>query len=140
LRSNRKKPSSPILMPNLTKPSSPILKPNRRKLSTFVLRLNQETRAPRLLVHSADLTQCHPTSQSLSHRVPDLCNHPWSSAPCLLLMPRSSSLPTMPHLPPAQMRQANVILHTNKIKVVEPSKCLGFEFKPRQVNDSSQSN
>jgi hypothetical protein len=38
------------------------------------------------------------------------------------------------------MRQANVILHTNKIKVVELPKCPGFEFKPRQVNDSSQSN
>jgi hypothetical protein len=38
------------------------------------------------------------------------------------------------------MRQANMILHTNKIKVVEPPKCCGFEFKPCQVNDSSQSN
>jgi hypothetical protein len=28
----------------------------------------------------------------------------------------------------------------NKIKVVEPPKCSGFEFKPYQVNDSSQSN
>jgi hypothetical protein len=33
-----------------------------------------------------------------------------------------------------------VILHTNKIKVVEPLKCPGFKFKPHQVNDLSQSN
>jgi hypothetical protein len=38
------------------------------------------------------------------------------------------------------MRQANVILHTNKIKVVQPPKYPVFEFKPRRVNDSSQTN
>jgi hypothetical protein len=36
---------------------------------------------------------------SSSHRVPDLCDHPQSSAPDLLLLPRSSSLSAMPHLP-----------------------------------------
>jgi hypothetical protein len=41
--------------------------------STLVLRLNQETRTPRLLVHGADCTQRHSTSQSSSHRVSDLC-------------------------------------------------------------------
>jgi hypothetical protein len=41
--------------------------------STLVLRLNQETRTPRLLVYGADYTQRHSTSQSSSHRVPDLC-------------------------------------------------------------------
>jgi hypothetical protein len=71
------------------------------KPSTLVLRLNQEIRAPRLYVHGADRTWCHLTSQSSGHRVPDLCDYPWSSAPGLLLLPRSSSLHVMPHLPPA---------------------------------------
>jgi hypothetical protein len=35
------------------------------------------------------------------HRVPDLCDHPRSSAPGLLILPRFSSLHAMPHLPPA---------------------------------------
>jgi hypothetical protein len=38
------------------------------------------------------------------------------------------------------MRQANVILHMNKINVVEPPKCPGFKFKPHKVNHSSHSN
>jgi hypothetical protein len=71
------------------------------KPSTLVLRLNQETRAPRLHVHGADRTRCHSTSRSPDHRVPDLCDHPRSSAPGLLLLPLSSSLHAMPHLPPA---------------------------------------
>jgi hypothetical protein len=71
------------------------------KLSTLVLRLNQDTHAPRLHVHGADRTQCYPTSRSLGHWVPDLCNHPRSSALGLLLLPWSSSLHVMPHLPPA---------------------------------------
>jgi hypothetical protein len=48
------------------------------KPSTLVLRLNQETHAPRLHVHGLR-----------------------SSAPGLLLLPWSSSLDVMPHLPPA---------------------------------------
>jgi hypothetical protein len=57
------------------------------KLSTLVLRLNQEIRAPRLHVHGADRTRRHLTSRSPGHRVPDLYDHPWSSAPGLLLLP-----------------------------------------------------
>jgi hypothetical protein len=64
------------------------------------LRLNQETCAPRLHVHGAGRTRRHPTSRSPDHRVPDLCDHPRSSAPGLLLLSRSSSLHVMPHLPP----------------------------------------
>jgi hypothetical protein len=67
----------------------------------MVLRLNQEIHVPRLHVHGADRTWHHPTSRSPSHRVPDMCDHPQSSAPGLLLLPRSSSLHAMPHLPPA---------------------------------------
>jgi hypothetical protein len=70
-------------------------------MSSLVLRLNQETHAPHLDVHGADRTQRHPTSRSPGHRVPDLCDHPQSSTPGLLLLPQSSSLHVMPHLPPA---------------------------------------
>jgi hypothetical protein len=65
------------------------------------LRVNQETRAPSLHVPGGDRTRRHPTSRPSGHRVPDLCDHPRSSAPGLLLLPRSSSLHAMPHLPPA---------------------------------------
>jgi hypothetical protein len=71
------------------------------KPSTLILRLNQETRAPRLYVHSADRTRRHLTSRSPGHRVPDLYDHPRSSAPGLLLLLQSSSLHVMPHLSPA---------------------------------------
>jgi hypothetical protein len=67
----------------------------------LVLRLNQETRSPSLHVLGADRTRRHLTSRPPGHRVPDLCDHPRSSAPGLLLLPRSSSLHAMPHLPPA---------------------------------------
>jgi hypothetical protein len=63
--------------------------------------LNQEIHAPHLHVHGADRTRCHPTSRSPVHRVPDLSDHPQSSAAGLLLLPRSSSLHAMPHLRPA---------------------------------------
>jgi hypothetical protein len=72
-----------------------------RNRSTLVLRLNEETHAPRLHVHGADRTRRHPTSRLPGHRVPDLCDHPWSSALGLLLLPRSMSRHAMPHLPPA---------------------------------------
>jgi hypothetical protein len=71
------------------------------KTIPMLLRLNQETRASHLLVHGADYTQLHLTSRSFSHRVSDLCDHPCCSAPGLLLLLRSSSLPAMPHLPHA---------------------------------------
>jgi hypothetical protein len=71
------------------------------KPSTLVLRLNQETRVSRLHVYGADRTQCHPTSRSPGYWVPDICDHPRSSAPGLLLLPRSLLLHVMPHLPPA---------------------------------------
>jgi hypothetical protein len=67
---------------------------------TLVLRLNQKTHAPHLYVHDADRTRRHPTSQPPDHRVPDMCDHPRSSAPGLLLLPWSSSQHVMPHLPP----------------------------------------
>jgi ribonuclease HI len=84
--------------------------------------------------------QCHPTSQSSDHRVPDLCDHPRPSVTGLRLLPWSSSLPTMPHLPPGHHEiSKHDSPHDTKIKVKLP-KYPEFEFKPRQVNDSSQSN
>jgi hypothetical protein len=71
------------------------------KTVRVVLRLNQETHAPSLYVPGADRTRRHPTSRPSDHQVPDMCDHPRSSAPGLLLLPRSSSLHAMPHLPPA---------------------------------------
>jgi hypothetical protein len=92
------------------------------------------------VVYSADRTRCHPTSRSSDHRVPDLCHRPRSSALGLLVLPRSSSLPTMLHLPPAhQLTSKHDSPHDTKIRVKLP-KCPGFEFKPHQVNHSSQSN
>jgi hypothetical protein len=70
------------------------------KPSTLVLRINQETRAPRPHVHSADRTRRYPTSRSPGHWVPDLCDHLRSSAPGHLFLSRYSSLHAMPHLPP----------------------------------------
>jgi hypothetical protein len=57
----------------ITKLQQPVLRPNWEKPSILVLRLNQETRAPHLLVHSANRTQRLPTSRSSDHRVSDLC-------------------------------------------------------------------
>jgi hypothetical protein len=65
------------------------------------LRLNQETHAPSLYVPGANHTRRHPTSRPPGYRVPNLCDHPRSFAPDLLLLSWSSSLHAMPHLPPA---------------------------------------
>jgi hypothetical protein len=83
------------------KPSQWFWGQTTNKPSILVLRLNQETRTPSLHVHGADRTRRHPTSRLPGHQVPNLCNHPRSSAPGLLLLPWSSSLHAMPHLPPA---------------------------------------
>jgi hypothetical protein len=110
------------------------------KSYTLVLRLNQETLTPCLHVHGADRTQRHLTSRSSGHQVPDQCDHPRSSAPGLLLLPRSSSLPTMTHLPPAHHETSKRDSpNGTKIKVKQ-TQCPRFEFKPCQVNDLSQSN
>jgi hypothetical protein len=109
-------------------------------LRWFCHRLDQETRAPHLHMHGANRTRRHPTSRSSGHRVPDLSDHPQSSAPGLLLPPRSLSLPTMSHLALAhhETSKRNSPNET-RIKVKQP-KCPRFKFKPRQVNDSSQTN
>jgi hypothetical protein len=100
--SNRQKPSSPVLMSNWQKPSEWFRGETTHKPSTLVLRINQETCAPHLHVHGANRTRAHPISQSHGHQVLDLCDHLWSSAPCLLLLSRPSSLHVIPYMPHAQ--------------------------------------
>jgi hypothetical protein len=110
--------------PKPEKPSPPVLRPNRRKpfqwfwgqtidkLSTLVLRLNQETRTPRLHVHSADRTRRHPTTEYPTcatilgplHQVSYSYHDPRCCTSC-----RTYHLHTT--------RQANMILQTNKLKV-----------------------
>jgi hypothetical protein len=84
----------------------------------LVLRLNQETRASSLHVTGADHTRRHPTSRPSGHWVPDLCDHPRSSAPGLLLLSRSSSLHAMPHLPSAH-HETSKHDYPNETKVKE---------------------
>jgi hypothetical protein len=92
-----------------------------------------------LHVPGADRTRRYLTSRPPGHQVPDLCDHPWSSAPGLLLLPWSSSLHGMPHLPPVHYKTSKRD-SPNETKVKEKQNYPGFEFKSRQVNDSSQSN
>jgi hypothetical protein len=65
---------------------------------TVDLDFKAQPRNPR---SSSPRARCRPHTAPPGHRVPDLCDHPRSSAPGLLLLPRSSSLHAMPHLPPA---------------------------------------
>jgi hypothetical protein len=85
---------------------------------------------------SPDLPIVQPPSTWL---VPD---HPWSSAPSLLLLPQSSSLSAMSHSPlthhetsnhvsPNWITQSRVTHHINK------PKCIKFKFKLNKVNYSS---
>jgi hypothetical protein len=90
----------------------------RDKPLTLVLRLNQKICASSLHVPGADRTRHHPTSRPSDHRVPDLCDHPRSFAPGLLLLSRSSSLHIMPHLPLAH-HETNKHDSPNKTKVKE---------------------
>jgi hypothetical protein len=119
---NQRKPSRWFWGQTTDKPSQWFWCQNTHKPSTVVLRLNQKTHAPRLHVHSADRAGCHPSSRSSGHRVPDLCDYPRSSVTGLLLLPRSSSLPAMPHLSPAHHKiSKHDSPNETKIKV-KPSK------------------
>jgi hypothetical protein len=93
-----------------------VLRPKPGNPSTLVLRLNHETCTPHLLVHSADRTQRHSTSQLFGHRVPDLC----LTIPGPLHQVSYSCL-NAHHCSPCRtchlhiMRQANTFLHTKQI-------------------------
>jgi hypothetical protein len=94
----------------------------------LVLRLNQETHAPSVHVLGADRTRRHPTSRPPGHRVPDLCYHPRSSAPGLLLLSWSSSLHVMPHLS---------LEHHETSKHDSPNKTKLKEKQNKTVTDSN---
>jgi hypothetical protein len=97
----------------ITKLKLRVLRPKLRNPSTLVLRLNQETRAPRFLMHGVERTQRHPTSWWVDHRVPDLC----LTFPSPLHQVSYSCLDPCRCLPWStcdlhMMRQVNTILHT----------------------------
>jgi hypothetical protein len=89
----------------------------------------------RLHIASTDLSIVRPPSTR------PLLDHPQSSAPDLLLLSRSSSLPAMSHLSPTHHKTSK---HDSSHKIdnsrVEPPKPPGFKFKSWQANYSSQSN
>jgi hypothetical protein len=60
-----------------------------------------------------------------------MLDHPWSSAPSLILLPRSSSLPAMPHLSPTHHETSKCASPHKIDSRVEPPKFLIFKFKPR---------
>jgi hypothetical protein len=65
-------------------------------------------------------------------------DHVRSSAPSLLLLPQFSSLSAMPHL---SLTHHGTSTRVSPYKIdcrVGPLKFLGFKFKPKQVNYSSQ--
>jgi hypothetical protein len=96
----------------------------------LVLRLNKETYASSLHVPGADRTRRHLTSRPPGHRVPNLCDHPRSSASGLLLLSRSSSLHVMPHLPPAHHETSkHDSPNETRIKEKQKQNYPGFKFK-----------
>jgi hypothetical protein len=102
------------ILGQITKPQPPVLRPKPRNPPTLVLMLNQETCASHLLVHGTDHTRYHPTFQSSSHQVLDLC----LTIPGPLHQVFYSCLDPHRYTPCRTcylhaMRQANVILHTN---------------------------
>jgi hypothetical protein len=111
----------PVLRPSREKLSPTGLRPKWRKPSqTINLGFKAQPRNPCSLlhVHGVDCTRCHPTSRPPGHRVSDLCDYSRSSAPGLLLLPRSSSLHAMPQLPPAH-HETNKRDSPSKIKIKE---------------------
>jgi hypothetical protein len=95
---------------------------------------------------SSSCVRCRPHTMSLDlliARPPSnwhVLDHPHSSAPGLLLLLWSSSLPAMLLLPHAHQETSKYVSpHEIRIKV-KLQKYSGFKFKHRHVNDSSQSN
>jgi hypothetical protein len=101
------------------------------------------TKKPALLVSTCQVQTAHGATRPLDrpateyltcatilsplHQVSYSCHDPRRCTPC-----RTYHLHTT--------RQANAILQWNKDKRKTKWNCPGFEFRPRQVNDSSQSN
>jgi hypothetical protein len=64
-------------------------------------------------------------------------DHPQSSASSLVFLPRSTSLPAMPHQSPTHHETSKHISPHETDSRAGPPKFLGFKFKPWQVNYSS---
>jgi hypothetical protein len=65
-------------------------------------------------------------------------DHPQFSAPSLLFLPWSMSLPAMPHLSPTHYETSKHVSPHEIDSRVEPPKFHGFKFNLRRVNYSSQ--
>jgi hypothetical protein len=134
----------------ITKPSTSVLRPKpRNRTISFeakpgeIINLCFQARR-RNQRCSSPYARCRPHTRSpnLSIVWPPsarpVLDHPWSSIPRLLLLLRSSLLPTMPHLSPTHHEISKRVSPHETYSKVEPLKFPGFKFKPRQVNYSSQ--
>jgi hypothetical protein len=115
------------------------MRPNREKPSQWLWGPNHQTCPSGF--DTKPLTN-HPSGFDLSIVRPlstrPMLNHSQSSAPSLLLLPRSSSLPAMPHLSPTHHETSKWVSSHETNSRVEPPKFPRFKFKLRQVNYSSQ--
>jgi hypothetical protein len=101
---------------------------------TVDLDFETEPRNPR---SSPPYERCRPytVSPDLSILQPPstwhVLDHPWSSAPSLILMPRSLLLPAMPHLSPTHHKTSKHISPYEIDSSVEPLKFPGFKLKTK---------
>jgi hypothetical protein len=111
----------------------------------LVLRLNQETRASSLHVLGVDRTRRHPTSRPSGHRVPARPVRP-SPVLCIRSPTPTTVLVAARHAAPAtctpQDKETRFSERNKDKRKTKQNKTKhpAFKFKPRQVNDSSQSN
>jgi hypothetical protein len=68
-----------------------------------------------------------------------MCDHPRSSAPGLLLLPRSSSLHDMPHLPPAH-HETNKHDSPNETKIKEKQNKIVLNFNSNLTKSMTHHN
>jgi hypothetical protein len=145
------KPQLPVLQPKPENQSEWFWVQTTRTVATGFEAKSGETIAlgfeakPRNPCFSSHCARCRPhiVSPDISIVQPPstwpMLGHLQSSAPSVLLLPRSSSLPTMSHLSPTHHKTSKHDSPHEHIGVKQ-LKYPGFEFKPWQVNDSSQSN
>jgi hypothetical protein len=144
------KPQLPVLKPNPGNPSEWFWGQTARIVATGFEVKQGETidlgfdAEPRNVRASSTCGWCRPhiASPDLSIVRPQstwlVLDHPRSSAPSLLLLPRFSSLPAMPHLSPTHHETIKHVFPHETYNRVEPTKFLRFKIKPRHVHYSSQ--
>jgi hypothetical protein len=128
-----------------------VLRPNHWQTVPVILRLNHWQTVhlsfeaqPRNLLSSSPRAWCRPhtASPEISIVWPPSSWPMWPSPVLCIRSPtpsRSSLLPTIQHMPPAH-HETSKRDSPNDTKIKVKPKCPGFEFKPHQVNDLSQSN